>query len=458
MFNKKQKESTVFTFSKINRAIAVALLLLSATFAFAQPKDNSPYSRIGLGDMVQQQFAASRGFGSLSAAYQHPYHINVENPASLAFLNATAFEVGLYAKRAELEDSQGQEETVYSGNLRYMALAFPLQNPINRELERDKSPFRWGMNLALIPYTQVGYNLQTTLFVPEIDSTINNFIGQGGTNRFIWGNGFRYKNLAVGVNAGFLFGNITQSSQTLLSEVEDSYTILIDNDYSISGVHLDFGVQYRYDFKSPNSKGNIEPNGKSIVVGAFGNTKRTYSTRAEQFYRLQHVANGILIDTDTTLFVQDQLGEGDLPAEFTIGVMYQNANKLRVGAEFSAEQWSQFSSPIEETRMQDVYSVALGGEWTPDAKSYNSYVKRMQYRAGFRYGLDPRGVDGDLTYQTITVGLGMPIISKGVQSYLDWGIEFGRFGKEGGLNENFIRLTAGFTLNDRSWFFKRRYN
>ena len=138
--------------------------------------------------------------------------------------------------------------------------------------------------------------------------------------------------------------------------------------------------------------------------------------------------------------------------------MYQDANKLRFGAEFSAEKWSQFTSPIEETRMEDVYSVAVGGEWIPDAKSYNSYVKSMQYRAGFRYGVDPRGVDGDLTYSSFTFGLGMPIISKGVQSYLDWGIEFGRFGKENGLNENFIRLTAGFTLNDNSWFFKRRYN
>ena len=458
MFNKKQKESSTFTFSKINRAIAVVLLLLSATFAFAQPKDNSPYSRVGLGDLVQQQFAASRGFGGLSAAYQHPFHINVENPASLAFLNATAFEIGLYAKRAILDDGQGEEATVYSGNLHYMALAFPLQNPVNRELERDKNPFRWGMNLALIPYTQVGYDLQTTSYTPEVDTIITAFTGEGGTYRFIWGNGFRYKNFAAGINAGFLFGNISQKSQTTLSEIDNSYDVLIDNDYSISGVLWDFGVQYRYDFKSLNKKGKLEPNGKSVVIGAFGNSKRKYNTRAEQFYRAEHIINGSIIDTDTTLFVQDKIDEGQLPGEFTIGVMYQNANKLRVGAEFSAESWSQFTNPIEETRMENVYSVAFGGEWVPDAKSYNSYAKRMQYRAGFRYGLDPRGVDGDLTYRTISIGLGMPIISKGVQSYLDWGIEFGRFGKANGLSEDFIRLTAGFTLNDSSWFFKRRYN
>lgn len=457
MFNKKQKENT-FTFSKINRVVAVVILLLSATFAFAQPQDNSPYSRVGLGDMVQQQFAASRGFGSLSAAYQHRVHINIENPASLAYLNATAFEVGLYAKRAILEDNEGAEETVYSGNLHYMALAFPLQNPVNRELERDKNPFRWGMNLALVPYTQVGYSLESANFSPEIDTTVTNFTGEGGTYRFIWGNGFRYKKFAAGINAGFLFGSITQKSSTSLTEVTNSYDILLDDDYSVNGILWDFGMQYRHNFMSVDTKGKMEPNGKSIVIGAFGNSKRKYKTRAQQFYRAEHIINGTTFDTDTTLFVQDKMDEGQLPGEFTIGVMYQSVNKLRLGAEFSVEGWSQFTNPIEETRMQDVYNVAFGGEWIPDAKSYNSYAKRMQYRAGFRYGIDPRGTDGDLTYRVISIGLGMPIISKGVQSYLDWGVEFGRFGKQGGLNEDFIRLTAGFTLNDSSWFFKRRYN
>lgn len=455
MLNKKQKGNSFFTFSQISRLSIVLFLLLSATFAFAQPKDNSPYSRIGLGDLVQQQFGAARGMGGMSAAYQHSFHINTENPASLSFLNATAFEVGLYAKRAVLEDSDGQEETIYSGNLRYMALAFPMQNPINRELERDRNPWHWGMNLALIPYTQVGYNLENQIITPTVDTTTNVFRGEGGTYRFIWGNGVRYKNFAFGINAGFLFGNISRNAQTNFANIENSYANLITDDYSVGGVILNFGAQYRYDFKTVNNKGVEEPNGRSIIFGAYGNTKNSYNTRADQFYR---VINPVTADVDTTLFVEGLEGSGKLPAEFTIGVMYQDINKIRLGAEFSMESWSGFTNPVEEVRLENSYNIAAGIEWTPDAKSYNSYGKRMQYRAGLRYGTDPRGTDGDLKYSSITVGLGMPIVSKGVQSYLDWGIEFGRFGTDAGLQENFIRLTAGFTLNDSSWFFKRRYN
>lgn len=452
MLHKKQKNKSFFMFRSL---FMFALLACCGTSAFAQPKDNSPYSRLGLGDLVQQQFAASRGFGGLSAAYQHPFHINTENPASLAFLSSTAFEVGLYAKFASLESADGSEEQVTSGNLRYMALAFPLQNPVNRELERDRNPFRWGMNLALVPYTQVGYNLNIQNIIPAVDTTTSVFTGEGGVNRFVFGNGFRYKNFAFGINAGFLFGNISRSSQTLLNDVSTSYTNNVENDYSVSGVIFDFGAQYRHDFTSVNTKGEEEPNGKSIVIGAYGNTRNSYTTRADQIY---HSFNPVTNDRDTILFEQDVAGKGKLPAEFTLGAMYEVRNKMKLGAEFGLSQWSSFTNPVERADFENSYNLALGGEWTPNYKSYNSYAKRMSYRAGFRFGTDPRGTDGDLKYSSITLGLGMPIISKGSQSFLDWGFEFGRFGTDEGLSENFARITLGFTLNDSSWFFQRRYN
>lgn len=437
------------------RTSVVLLLLMNALTAFAQPKDNSPYSRLGLGDLVQQQFAGSRGFGGLSAAYQHPFHINVENPASLAYLNSTAFEIGLYSKYANLEDNAGSSTDVWSGNVRYFALAFPLQNPINRELERDRRPFQWGMNIALVPYTQVGYDLQIIDTDPQVDTTINNFIGEGGTNRLIWGNGIRYKNFALGINAGFLFGNISRTTQTQLADVAVSYDNLIENNYSVSGVLWNFGAQYRHNFKSKDNSGKLTANGKSIIFGAYGNGKNNYSTRADIFFR---TINQITNDIDTVRLETDTRGKGKLPGEFTFGVMYQDLNKLRVGAEFGIESWSGFTNPVEPVSLENTYSVAVGAEWTPDAKSYNSYAKRMQYRAGFRYNTDPRGTDGSLTYRSLTFGLGFPIISKGTQSFLDWGFEIGSFGEDNGLQESFFRTTVGFTINDSGWFFKRRYN
>ena len=43
-------------------------------------------------------------------------------------------------------------------------------------------------------------------------------------------------------------------------------------------------------------------------------------------------------------------------------------------------------------------------------------------------------------------------------SFINTAFEFGRAGVDGELEENFVRLTFGFTLNDNSWFFKRKFN
>lgn len=450
----KRQENVRFSSFRISRFFAVLCLLLCSILAYAQPKDNAPYSRLGLGDLVQQQFASSIGMGGLSAAFQDPYHINIKNPAAAAFLNATSFEVGLYAKTASLQEGDSNTR-VWSGNVNYLALGFPLQNPVNRELERDENPFRWGMQLALIPFTRVGYDVRIKTTHPTTGVVDNVFQGQGGTYKLNFGNGFRYKNLAVGVNAGFLFGSIERRSQSTFVDLPISYSNQLEDEFSVSGIVLDFGTQYRYDFKTVNKKGKLEPNGKSIIVGAFGNGKGSYATRYDRFYTS---GNSETTDIDTIINVKDYKGTGALPSTFTVGVMYQNLGKFSVGGEFGIANWSEYNNEIEATKLEDVYNLAVGAEWTPDIKSYNSYIKRMKYRLGYRRGTDPRGTDGDLKYSSMTFGLGMPIISKGSQSYLDWGFEFGTFGKVDGLKENFIRLTLGFAINDSSWFFKRRYN
>src|SRR5947209_17471000 len=61
--------------------LAVLFIFFSIA-SFAQ--DNSPYSRYGLGDMTPQTNIATRGMGSVSAAYADSLglSINFDNPAS----------------------------------------------------------------------------------------------------------------------------------------------------------------------------------------------------------------------------------------------------------------------------------------------------------------------------------------------------------------------------------------
>ena len=143
--------------------LGFGIILATAITIFAQPKDNSPYSRLGLGDLTDQYFAAQGGMGGLGAAFHDAYHMNISNPASLARLREAAFEVGLYSEYNVLTDATGQNERLktWNGNLRYLSLGFPLKNPINEVLDQKKKKVRWGMNFTLLPYSNVNYNIQT---------------------------------------------------------------------------------------------------------------------------------------------------------------------------------------------------------------------------------------------------------------------------------------------------------
>ena len=123
--------------------LSTLFFLFFVTALFAQPKDNSPYSRIGLGENIYNSLSAS-GFGGLSAAYVDPLHVNLLNPASYAWLNTATFEAGLYAKHSTL--SFGDESAKnWSGNLSHLVLAFPMHNNLNDVLSKKKRQVHCSM-------------------------------------------------------------------------------------------------------------------------------------------------------------------------------------------------------------------------------------------------------------------------------------------------------------------------
>ena len=119
----------------------------------ADSKINSPYSRFGLGDFNPQYMPAQGGMGGLTAAYHDPYHINPLNPAALSRLDATAFEIGIDARYSNLT-TEDASESLWTGNLTYLALAFPLINPINEVLDLKDTKFGWVWPLYCSPTQQ----------------------------------------------------------------------------------------------------------------------------------------------------------------------------------------------------------------------------------------------------------------------------------------------------------------
>lgn len=418
-----------------------------------QPQDNSPYSRYGLGEQDAGYLVHQNSLGGLSAANYHPLFLNVGNPASYAFLRATAFESGLYAKYTQLKSASEDGKTdAWAGNMTYLALGFPLKNPINEARERKSSDWHTGMGLGLQPYSKMDYNVLSISEQPE-DTTFNYFVGAGSTNLLYWAGALRYKDLALGLKAGYLFGQLEYTRTVIFQGIGLAYSNDFSDDLTVTGVYWDAGLMYRHRFKDEEGEKSTE---RMMIFGLSGKPATNFYTTSTKVYRTVNAQAPSL--SDTVLYQQELREKGKLPARFALGLMFIDKNKWRIGAEYSMQMWSQYQNPAKPEQLSDAWRISIGAEYVPDYASYNNYFKRIRYRAGFFHRKDPRSITTTLTETGITLGAAFPIILARQQtSFIHFGFQASRFGNPTQLQETRLKLSVGFTLNDNTWFYKRKF-
>lgn len=425
--------------------------MLLATTSFSQPKDNAPYSSLGLGEPTQHSLA-TMGYGGLSAAFIDPLHVNYLNPAHSAWMSATAYEAGAYFDRSKLKFG-GESAKVWGGNLTHLALAFPLFNPLNDVLEKKKRTFFWGMHVALVPYSSIGYDVRSESVLPQVDTVLQIFQGTGGLNRFMYGNAWRYKQFSFGVNLQYLFGTIESERRVQFQSLDASYDDVFIDNIALRGWSWSAGAQFKHYFNAgPDTK---TENLRSLSIGVYGQGKSNISTTS-QVLRLRENYSYTPFQSDTLLVGEDVSGKGKLPAGFQAGLMYEHGQRLKVGMEYGFEKWSAYENEAKPDQMRDVARWAVGVQYTPNPSSYNNYWQRVRYRIGFYHQQDPR-LD-DLNKVAFTFGLGLPVILPRQQtSFVNLGLEIGRYNTSNAIEENFVKMAVTFTLNDTSWFLKRKF-
>ena len=442
----------------MHKYLVLICSLLICVSAGAQRNGNSPYSRFGIGDINDNSFMHLRQMGGITSSFLDPYHINIVNPASFAFLSATAFDIGLRAKNTTLVDADGREASVWSGNLDYISLGFPLQNDLNQLLDRDIKPYRFGTGFTLRPVSTVAYNITSTDIDPENGSILRNYNGSGGTSKFLWSFGAKYKDWAIGTNFGYLFGNITYERNVVFQDIPWAYNDVFTNRYFMDGMTYDVGILYNKTLnkKAIEAKSGTPSNRISIGVTYSGPTN--FDTDSDvSVVGVQVGTNDVRTVLDTTT-----LGTGRIPASLGFGATYYGAEKWIIGFDIRQSYWDNYfndaTGEAKET-LRNTTSMSLGGYLRPNRKSFTSYWKRIYYRYGVYTRTEPTVVnDTQVSSYGVTFGLGMPFIFQRKISHANLGVELGKRGGNSLIEETFCRFTLGFTFNDDEWFLKRKYN
>ena len=414
----------------LKRIIVTVLVLLITSVALAQEGTTSPYSFYGIGSLKFKGTVENRMMGGIGV-YSDSIHLNLQNPAGVAELKLINFTVGANHSQNTLKtDSDSQNASTTP--LNYLALGIPMN--------------KFGLSFGLIPYTSVGYQLQTESQV-ETGRSITRYTGTGGINKAFLTLAYQVTpELSFGVDANYNFGNIENKALSAQEDVEFSTREVNKSD--ILGFSFNFGARYKTMVSenlelatsvtyTPETDFNSE-NTRTLATIAFT------GDGAENVVDLRNIS---VADTDFTF-----------PSQLTLGAGIGEPKKWFVGAEYTNQKTSNFTNrtfTLENVTFNDASKYRLGGFYIPNYNGYGSYWKRVVFRAGMHYEGTGINVNGeDIDEFGISFGVGLPVGR--TFSNINLGVEVGRRGtKDAGLiQENFFNAFISLSLNDR-WFQKR---
>lgn len=430
------------------RTCLVLILLVFAKFAFSQANINSPYSRFGVGDLQQTYFGQSSALGGAATGMREYNSINFFNPASYTAIKYTTLESGLRMNFTGLQsqtDNQFNVDAQYS----YLALAFPLTS-------------KWGLSMGLIPFSNMGYSQSLSEHDNILGPETAVYSGEGGLTQGYIGTGYEVlKGLSVGVNAGYLFGSLSQVQSLEFANSRGTasdtiYNSRISSKTSLGGFMFGYGIQYELKL-SKDSRLTIAYSGtyKSNLISRDKSYTQRYSSSSKD--------NEIVIDTVSS--INNGKSTSLLPSTNNFGLAYHYKDKLLLTTDYKMGKWSDFQYLGNSQGFTNSYQFAFGAQYTPDLTSVSNYLSLVDYRIGGNFGQTYLNLNGTQVNQyAITAGFGLPIRAGGgynpsqLSAKLNIGFEYGQRGtiENNLVRENFLNVHLGFVLN-QLWFYRKRY-
>ena len=248
------------------------LVILSPFLGLGQNNTFSPYSRYGIGEIASVTPAHNQGMGGAFIALKPdstmPNFLNIGNPASYALIKLTTLEVGGSFFYSQFRgQSANSSLNKWSANFGYGTLGFPIRG-------------NGGACFGIMPYTNVGYDMQNGQTINAIGLITDQYRGSGGFNKAFIGygimpfrkqltrfnrkhlfvpdsmkrlshTGFKVRqlfskilsDLSLGVNVDYIFGNISNETNISYPNIISYRNTYIGNFTSVSAVTGNFGLQ-----------------------------------------------------------------------------------------------------------------------------------------------------------------------------------------------------------------------
>jgi hypothetical protein len=427
----------------------------------ANAQENSPYSRYGLGDLTPNRNIFTRGMGGIAAGVSNNVYrfetqsLNFTNPASLANIYNTVFDVGIEADFRTLKSSvPAKKFSSANSYFSYLQLGFPLTTPKMRKKE-----ITWAMSFGLRPVTKINYKIEKNERLTDIDSLNTLYEGSGGVNQAFIGTGLRIKNFSIGINAGYMFGSKDYSTKlTFINDTTFYYLSNSETKTTFGGLFVSGGMQYELTLK--HDKGKMP---KMLRFGLYGNLAQNLRASRDIIREtIFYDPNGGYYRLDSVYEDKNVKGKIKFPAMVGLGFTYQDANWM-YGADVEYGNWSSYRYYGQTDAVKNSWMIRAGAEYLPAKENVpeKRFLRKSRYRAGLYYGSDYISINKNRPEYGFTIGTGMPLTRSNNYTgdvVLNTAIEIGNRGnKQTNLRENIVRVSVGISMNAR-WFIKPKYN
>ncbi|MBP7512109.1 MAG: hypothetical protein KA981_09270 [Bacteroidia bacterium] len=411
----------------------------------AQNITKSPYSIVGVGDLIYAGNANTYSMGQTNQAIRNPFSINFLNPASYSSFFTTNIEAGATYSSGKFKGGASSND-VNNAWISYFNFGLPIS--VKRGI---------GISFGITPYSGVGYNIKSEALLPQDTfniSALNSFVGRGGLSRFYVGYGMRlHRMVSVGVNANYLFGQNINTTQLLIPSQYYMFNTNEDKTTYMNGWVFDYGVQI-HDTFTVYKKNEVRE--YEWVLG--GTLTPMTELNAEQSYLLRSLPIGSSTGIKDTIFSETGVeGFVSSPLSWKGGVSFSRKEKWTIAADVKGTQWSNYKSFGVSDSLRNSFGASLGGSFTPNYKSKN-ILARIDYRMGGRYEKSNLSVLGTgVDVLSVTAGMGIPMSKS--RSKINLGVEWQKRGTtdNGLVQENYFRVYVGISFADK-WFYRYRYD
>ncbi|MCD6019655.1 MAG: hypothetical protein K0S53_2776 [Bacteroidetes bacterium] len=431
--------------------------------------------------------------GSFIAYHQDtiaPFTINTANPAGLAGIRLSIFELGGQSQFTKIS-SETTSIKKKNTNFSYGSVGFPLKR-------------FGGAAFGIMPYSTVGYKITSTQENASIGTMTYVFQGDGGINKAFLGAGVKpFKNqiwkfynsaeadtmikynqtakykrkkfgkqllseLSIGLTGNYLFGTINQVTDVIYPGSIVYYNSRRQRSVQVNDFTFNGGLQTHFTIDSVKSKGQhrLLKEKIKIGIGAYVNTPMGIQAKQSNIiYNYSLDGFGVERPKDTVLNSQDNPGTITLPLEMGLGFSVKKGEKLTVLMDAATTNWSGFKYfDTPSVDFKNSYRVSAGLNFVPNKLAYGTanYIRRIHYRLGVSYSdgyLDLKNTA--ISNYFVSAGLGLPV---GIGRFDDVAMvnisaQYGKMGTMTNnlLQEDYVRLVLGFTFNKR-WFIKYKYD